>query len=510
MFRIFSEVYREVTIERFLVAAREGNLDVVKRYIAANKNNVVNMNVVDIDGMTALHWAADKGHTAVVRALLAVDGLEVNAADCSGKTALIKAAFNGYIGIVQALVAVESVNINAQDAHGATPLIYAAEGGHRTIAYMLLALKEIDVNIKDNVGYTALVYAVREDFSLIVGALLAIKDIHISCTHTMDDTVLIWAVRNNHTPIVQTLLASGQVDVNATNREECTALICAIRYNYMHLIHALLAVKGIQVNTINHAGCTALMYAVCHNQKDTVKALLTVDGIDVDITNNAGDTALHGAAREGNIDMVMLLLAADADVTVKNKHGKTAEMEAKTDAIRDIIKNDNIEKRWVHLWAKRDRVVKKLSIVEKRKLEEETEKYNQKEQQALDEIQNTADFTFLSMQNDHYFLQDNRHTIQDFTQFKNVIFTFATLLMSYELDDGAHQLIKVAADMGHDIAKHIADHFSDRKISSNKDDDENQIEREGAHTSELGIFSSPRNNSDCLDVEIALVNYSPS
>jgi len=49
---------------------------------------VPDVNVKDNSGMTALMWAADWGHSEIVKLLLD-EGADVNAKDNSGRTALI-------------------------------------------------------------------------------------------------------------------------------------------------------------------------------------------------------------------------------------------------------------------------------------------------------------------------------------------------------------------------------------------------------------------------------------
>ena len=53
--------------------------------------------------MTALMWAADEGHTAVVERLLAARDIDVNAEDVEGRTALTLAAKEGHTAIVELL-----------------------------------------------------------------------------------------------------------------------------------------------------------------------------------------------------------------------------------------------------------------------------------------------------------------------------------------------------------------------------------------------------------------------
>jgi len=76
--------------------------------------------LVDEDGLTLLHWAADRGHTDIARLLLDRD-----------KNLL-----------------------DMQDSEGQTALHYAASCGHRELVSLLISFGA-DVEVKDNDGITA-------------------------------------------------------------------------------------------------------------------------------------------------------------------------------------------------------------------------------------------------------------------------------------------------------------------------------------------------------------------
>lgn len=70
----------------------------------------------DENGMTLLHWAADRGHQEIARYLLE-QKLDVNARDSEGQTALHYAASCGHLEVVRVLL-----------DHGGDPTIQDAEG----------------------------------------------------------------------------------------------------------------------------------------------------------------------------------------------------------------------------------------------------------------------------------------------------------------------------------------------------------------------------------------------
>ena len=85
----------------------------------------------DSNGWTPLMTASYRGHTSIVKALLAA-GADVNAANNDGETALILACEDGHLEAARALVAA-GANVNAADQGGRTPL-NCARGHHNATA----------------------------------------------------------------------------------------------------------------------------------------------------------------------------------------------------------------------------------------------------------------------------------------------------------------------------------------------------------------------------------------
>ena len=85
---------------------------------------------------TALHHAADWGHTACLEALLAA-GASVHSVTAVGSTPLMFASWSGHAACVRALIAAGS-DVNRADQYGRMPFYYALRRGRGRALKILL------------------------------------------------------------------------------------------------------------------------------------------------------------------------------------------------------------------------------------------------------------------------------------------------------------------------------------------------------------------------------------
>src|SRR5579862_914118 len=132
-------------------SAGRDNLDEVKRLLASGADP----NAQDASGWTALIYALQGAHTAVVDALLAA-GSDTGVRSFTEQTALMAAASLGYERktIVPIMVAVSDVN--AQDKNGQTALMLAAHTYSQTEVLQSLLTHGARTDLRDSHGRTAL------------------------------------------------------------------------------------------------------------------------------------------------------------------------------------------------------------------------------------------------------------------------------------------------------------------------------------------------------------------
>jgi hypothetical protein len=140
-----------------------------------SENSKINPDARDDYGQTPLWWAAYRGHTAVVEALLATGKVEPDAKDNYGETPLSRAAARGHTVVVEALLATGKVEPDAKDSYGRTPLWWAAAGGHTAVVETLLTTGKVEPDAKDSDGRTPLLCAAQGGHTAVVELLRPYK-----------------------------------------------------------------------------------------------------------------------------------------------------------------------------------------------------------------------------------------------------------------------------------------------------------------------------------------------
>jgi ankyrin repeat protein len=168
------------------------------------------VNAAQVDGMTALHWAAYQNDSETVQ-LLVRSGANVKAANRYGITPLTLAVTNGNAGMVELLLK-SGADPNTTLPGGETALMTAARVGTLASVKALL-VRGATVDSKDERhGQTALMWAAAEGHADVVQMLIEVgADYHLRLASGF--TPLLFAVREGHSDVVRTLLKAG-VDVN--------------------------------------------------------------------------------------------------------------------------------------------------------------------------------------------------------------------------------------------------------------------------------------------------------
>lgn len=225
---------------KLIEAARKGKeFEVIKILSAVNNHpEVVNYapfirkekaggEIQMIRKATALGVAANAGHLQIVRALLAVPGINVNTRDGEDRrsTPLTSAILGGHIDVVRELALFPNLNPDLPGWGGKTPLMLAMANCIEAVP-VLLDVKTLDVNARDTGESTALHQAVRcahkkeMDF---VELLLKKPNILVDAQDKYGNTPLMLAVMKGRVHDVELLVQAG-ADQHVKNKEGMSAL----------------------------------------------------------------------------------------------------------------------------------------------------------------------------------------------------------------------------------------------------------------------------------------------
>ncbi len=315
-----------------MFAAESGHTEIIKIFTQIDCTGV---NYLDNNNMTALMYAAQYGHVEAVAALLdvlAVPNIIAN----DGQTALRLAAQKGCIAVVKQLL--NPVYLGRRELSSRWPsmiitkndtwaLIDAAEKGHTDVVNYLLD-HNFDVNAMNERGATALMVAAQYNDMATLERLIKAPGLIIDLKNKVGVTALMLAVDNGHAHAVNILLFSAvPADANIeTKKYGITPLMLAAELGYTDIAHALLN-AGAKVNVVNYHQSTALMLAASHGHVNIVEALIK-KGAKIDAQDKNGFTALMHAAKKGRTESVKILLECKAKLGFQSAQGQTAEMLA--------------------------------------------------------------------------------------------------------------------------------------------------------------------------------------
>jgi len=245
-----------------------GSEETLRTLLAAGAD----INAAQLDGATALHWAAQHDDADTARLLLRA-GAAPNAANRAGVTPLRLAAINGSAAMIELLLDAGADANAPLTASGDTALMMAARTG-KMEAVELLIERGATVDTAELWGGT---------------------------------TALMWAISEHHPKVVETLLRHGAradvvskaITARGRNGAEGTAPV-----DFDPRAKPISYANG---------GLSALHFAAREGQNEAAR-LLVAAGADIDTRSADGKSALALAIYNGHYDTAELLIDAGADV----------------------------------------------------------------------------------------------------------------------------------------------------------------------------------------------------
>jgi ankyrin repeat protein len=295
-----------------------------------------------VAGHATVADAAEKADWATVRALL-TERADVNAAQVDGMTALHWAAYHDASEIVEPLLRAGAA-VTAANRYGVTPLSLACTNGNPAVIGLFLKAGA-DPNGALPGGESPLMTAARTGSLTAVTALLSAGARVDAKDERRGQTALMWAAAEGHASIVRALIEAG-ADIRTRLPSGFTPLLFAVREGRIAAVRELLR-AGADVNEmvpiggrrqsygggLPPGGTTPLLLAV-RNAQFELAAMLLDEGADPNI-DAPGYTVLHamtvvrkpgvgdndpapeGSGSMSSIDLVKALIARGARVNAR-------------------------------------------------------------------------------------------------------------------------------------------------------------------------------------------------
>ena len=267
------------------------------------------VNAAQGDGMTALHWAADRGDLEMARMLVyAGAGLEA-VTRMAEYTPLHLASRAGHGAVVRALLEAGSDPAAPTGSGGATPLhLAAAAGDAEAVAALIEHGADVDAR-EQRAEQTPLIFAAAQNRVEAIRALIAGGADPSLATTVVDMVELEESLRGGEQDRVRqqinAQLAARAAQEQKEEGEEEEKPAEAPKPLSM----------GQQVGHMG--GMTALLHAARQGHAEAVEALLDA-GTDIDQVSADGTTPMFIAALNGHFDLVLALLERGADPNLAN------------------------------------------------------------------------------------------------------------------------------------------------------------------------------------------------
>ncbi len=179
--------------------------------------------------------AAEQANAALVRTLIG-DGADVNVRQVDGMSALHWAVYHDDADTAKLLIDA-GANVKSENRYGIRPLWVAVTNGNGDIVTMLLEAGA-DPNATARGEQTVLMHAARTGSLEAVRALLA-RGADPNAREAREQTALMWAAAEGHAAIVHALLEIG-AELDPRLRSGFTPLFFAVREGHTDVVHTLL------------------------------------------------------------------------------------------------------------------------------------------------------------------------------------------------------------------------------------------------------------------------------
>jgi uncharacterized protein len=303
-------------------AAMKGDLAAVRTLIVQGAN----VNAAHGDGMTALHWAAERGDSAMTAVLIRAKANVSATTRIGDYTPLHIAAKGGKGSIVKGLLGAGS-DAKARTASGATALHFAAAAGD-TISITVLLKSGADANARENEwGQTPLIFAATNGRADAIRVLMrrgADPSIHTRVVNLGEQTAAEQAAARKRDAVLVSFEPEKHRDTASAPNASAGGRGAAPRaptpkgpFTPAQIQQAIDSGRAVLLSPAAGRG-------PAREEVDTING--GVPGFQSAVGAVGGLTALHHAVRQGNADAVIALLDGGAGLNDVSETDKTTPL----------------------------------------------------------------------------------------------------------------------------------------------------------------------------------------
>lgn len=299
-------------------AAMKGDVATVRALLAKGGD----VNAAQGDGMTALHWAANRGNADLARLLLRAKASVAAVTRVGAFTPLHVASQAGSAPVVQALLAA-GADARALTSHGVSALHLAGVAGDVGVITALVKAGA-DVNAKDPAwGQTPLMAAAAQGRAAAVHTLLEHGADHRLAARTMDPMAASAQDRQakaKRNAVLQELREKQGMARNPTWQPDVHQVQAAVK-----------AARDVELQAASEAAiASAAAAAAAEEARMAAAGARGLDDDDPGYTQllgpQGGHTALLLAVREGQLEAIEALLDGGADVNQASEGDHTTPL----------------------------------------------------------------------------------------------------------------------------------------------------------------------------------------